>query len=129
MPRRETKDKDTKLHRYRYASEKLSMAIYRLAAGEGNIRGRLWESFIELAILSEQDFPEELRAEYRDIFKTLTKNQPRLVNRIVDGKAVKESSGKAGATIPYMRNKTAVAVAERIVKLAALLNEWLRLNG
>ena len=129
MPRHETKDKNTGLERYRYASEKLAMAIYRLATGQGKIKVRLLESFIELAILSEQYFPEELRAEYRDIFKTLTKNQPRLVNRIVDGKIVEVSSSKAEATIPYMRIKTAVAVAESIVNLDARLNEWLRLSG
>jgi len=76
IPSSITEGEQTMLDRYRYANEKLTMAIYKLATGEGKIKDRLCESFIEIAILSDNDFPQELRANFRDILKTLTKKPP-----------------------------------------------------
>ena len=127
-PLRHIRKNDTTFNRYHYASEKLTGAIYKLATGKGPIKDRLSESFIELAILSEDDFPEELRAEYHDIMKTLTKNPSRQIPGFVDGIHTTVSSGRSGATIPFLRIEKAVTVAGRIVSLCYRLNDWLEIN-
>ena len=100
---------------YFSALETLYRAQRILVTHPGKIKDRLFEAFIELVPLSGQDFPEELREDFTWIRQTLTKNPAKIVN----GK----STGRMGATIPFMRINKAVEVAERIQYIIARLED------
>ncbi|MQC27049.1 MAG: hypothetical protein DWG76_06350 [Chloroflexi bacterium] len=61
------------MYPYSFAREKIGGAIYYLAIGEGDVRSRLWSAYMEFHPLSEKDFPDGLRKDYRWIMKELTK--------------------------------------------------------
>lgn len=94
-----------------YAREKFEMAVYQLATGRGEIKGRLMEAFNEIVPLTEKDIPKELVDDYRWIVSELTKNPPKIIKILRDGKVHEESTGRVGATVPFMRINKAIEVA------------------
>jgi hypothetical protein len=63
------------MFRHHYAREKLTNAVYYMATGPGPIKDRLYDAFVELVALSERDFPDDLREDYRWIRAELTKKE------------------------------------------------------
>ena len=100
------------MSKYFYAEEKLANMIYGLATGEEDARHRLAENSMDIIILNEKDFPEELRKDFLWIKKEITKKG-----------AIKDPSGKmviVGAvhhTVRHIRNST---VSKIIVKIYSL---------
>ncbi len=104
-----------------YAEEKLSMAVYVLATGRGNIMERLAEAFREFHSVSMADLPEHLREEYGWIKESLTKN-PAKRRALIQGEIVEGYEGRIGATLSHMRYKRAEEIARRIYALAEELS-------
>jgi hypothetical protein len=52
--------------------ETLKVGIDTLAAGTGSIQERLWETWIVIHTLNEDDLPLELRDDFRKLSETLT---------------------------------------------------------
>lgn len=50
---------------HHYAHEKLTNAVYCMVTGPGSIKDRLHDAFLEIVALSERDFPDDLKEEYR----------------------------------------------------------------
>lgn len=50
-----------------YAQEKLGTAIYDLATGTGDIRHRLFQAYLRFHTLSDDYFPEELKATWNEL--------------------------------------------------------------
>lgn len=110
---------------YNYATDKLGMAIYILSTDKSPIKGRLMEAFTELVMLNVKDFPEPLQNDFKWIMSALTKNEAKTIRVIRDGRLHEESTGRSGATIPFMRIDKAAEVAKRICYLEARLqNEY-----
>lgn len=114
------------MNNYNYAYSKFTMAVQVLATDPHEIKHRLMEAFNELVVLFERDMPDPLKEDLKWIKSTLTKNPPKMVRLVREGRLVEESTGRIGATVPYMRIKTAVSVAERICYVEARLrNEFM----
>ena len=94
---------------YNYAREKLFGAIANLALGPGDIRSRLWDAYTEMHPLREDDFPEELRADWHWIDTQLTKYEPR--------NEYEREIGQVQTTLMRIKRKTGVKIAERIYYL------------
>ncbi len=97
-----------------YASEKFSMAVYRLAIGPGDVRSRLREAFDEFHPVQSSLLPEDIKKEYDWIFEQLTKRERRF-----------ERDSRLDATLYRMRNSTGVKIAKRIVELKWRIDELL----
>lgn len=95
--------------RYR---EKFRRALYYLAVKEGDVRARLRSAYEQLRVLREDELPEEIRAEWKDILHQLTKR----------GAMIHESgyviNSSLDQTLENMRNKTGRKIAERIYRIA-----------
>jgi hypothetical protein len=110
---------------YNYAAEKFGMAVYILATDKSPIKGRLMEAFVELAILNVNDIPKALQDDFKWVMGVLTKNKPKTIRVIRQGKVLEESTGRSGATIPFLRIEKATEVAKRICDIEARLqNEY-----
>ena len=56
-----------------YGYEKLSLAVHALAAGQGDLRERLYSAMVEMtAVNPDQDLPEGIREEYREMKRRMT---------------------------------------------------------
>jgi len=111
--------------KYNYPIEKFGMAVHVLATNRHEIKTRLLEAFIEIVMLSEKDMPDALKEDFNWVKNTLTKNPPKTIRCLREGKVVEESTGSLGATVPYMRINKAVLVAERICYIETRLqNEY-----
>jgi hypothetical protein len=55
--------------------ETLKMAIYTLAASTGRIQERLWEAWLVIHTVKMDDFPPELRDDFRKLSDALTPHQ------------------------------------------------------
>jgi len=93
-----------------YANEKLSLAIYELTVGEGDIKERL-ESIIKyLTPLTETDFPENLRVKWSFIMDKLTAKESSVKGTVYD-------EGNFSASLFRMHKSTAAKIAKELVEL------------
>jgi len=88
-----------------YAYTNFSEAVDIMATHSGNIKKRLHSAYIQFSPVTEKDFPEELKADYKWVIEKLTKKDP-----VFD-------EGRVKATLYGMHTKTAVKIAEKIVFL------------
>jgi hypothetical protein len=107
-----------------YACEKLGVAVWKLATGVDDIKGRLSDAYIELAILQETDLPPDLFDDWKRIKKDLTSGKMQFRTRAKDGKLVKEPVGLVPSTLRYMRKKKAEDIAKRICHLKFKLDSY-----
>ena len=107
-----------------YAREKLGVAVWKLATGVGEIKERLADAYIEIAILQETDFPKELREKWKQIYFDLTCGKMQYDTRVKDGQIKKVPAGKLYSTLRYMRKNKAQRIAQQICKLEAILNDY-----
>jgi hypothetical protein len=108
-----------------YAREKLGVAVWKLATGVGGIKERLSDAFIEIVILQENDFPRQLRDQWKQICSDLTCGKMQYDTKVEDGHLVKVPVGKLYSTLRYMRKKKAQNIAKRICLLEARLGEYM----
>lgn len=106
---------DLRMARYSRAREKLMDAEYRLAVSEGDVRERLRRAYTPLRRLSAEDLPADLRDEWREILRELTRHGP---ERDSDGHVWRSSIDH---TMSRIRNRTGRRIAERIYRLRAQL--------
>jgi hypothetical protein len=92
-----------------YALEKFYNAMYSLAVGPGDVRARLVDASLSFIMLTEQDFPEHLRADWRWICEQLTRFGP-LRDR--DGKVMR---GSVDWTMWRIKRATGVKIAKRVM--------------
>ena len=52
-----------------YAREKLGVAVWKLATGIGDIKSRLSNAYIELAIIQEGDLPIDLVDDWKEKYR------------------------------------------------------------
>jgi len=102
-----------------YALEKLGLAIYEMTVGEGDVKSRLRNAFRHMSAVSEKDFPEELKKDWRSIRKRLTKRESNYKNTPFD-------EGRFEATIFRMHKKTASKIAADIVDLHSRLDGFIK---
>ena len=100
-----------------YALEKLSIAIDKLAIGEGDIKSRWRETFSIIVPISEEDFPEDLQALWLSIMHRLTKNESKY-------KGTEYDEGNFEATIHTMHRKTLSKVTGDLLELYDMLNNY-----
>ena len=98
-----------------YALGNLESAVYELAVGQGDVRSRLIEAHRVLSPLSENDFPEELAADWLWIDNEWTKSGPMMGP---DGTERKDAFNN---TLDSMRNAGRVDIAKRIYSLTEAL--------
>lgn len=105
---------------YSYTNEKLTQAVYLLAVGSGDVRERLISAYMEFHTLTENDFPEELKKDWLDINKALTKYPP-----FIDYKG-DVAIGSVGMTMRRIKRKTGVKIAQKIVNLQYKIADLVR---
>ena len=106
-----------------YAREKLGVAVWKLATGEGEIKSRLADAALELTVLQSGDLPADLEEDWLQIRADLTSGKMQYVRAVRDGALVKEQIGLVKSTLRYMRKDKAVDIAKRICTLEAQLQE------
>lgn len=109
---------------FEYAREKLGTAVRKLATGKGEIKARLSDAYVELAILQMGDLPEEYWKELHAIRQELTHGKMQYETRVVEGELVERPMGKLPSTLRYMRLNRAQKIAERICALEAKVKDW-----
>jgi len=97
--------------RYNYAREKLFSAIETLATLSGDVRSRLFAAYSAFHPLREDDFPDELKEDWRWIERSLTKFGP-IYN--YKGEVV---VGSVEKTLKRIRNRTGEKIARRLFHL------------
>ncbi len=102
---------------FSYACEKLGVAVWKLATGWGTLRERLQDAAIELLILQETDFPDDLVAKWKTLIRDLTKGKMKYRRVIKDGELVPEPIGLVASTVGYARKYTLQDLARRICGL------------
>lgn len=95
----------------RYVIEKLTNAIDCLLTHEGDARARILGCHTCFGTLQENDFPEELRADWRFVVDTISSREPMYTP---DGEIFR---GSIEMTMRAVRNATAAKVIERLKKL------------
>ena len=100
----------------RRCREKFNAALYRLAVGEEDVRQRLRGAYRYLRMLSQEEIPVDLRAEWRSIQEAMTRRGPDMA---ADGTVYKNALDN---TLIHMRNVTGRRIAERIYALARAID-------
>jgi hypothetical protein len=101
-----------------YALEKLSLAVFYLAIGQGDVRRRLKSAYMKFHPVTRDDFPPHLRDDWDWIINQLTRFGP--VNH-PDGTVV---IGSVDNTLNRIKNSTGAKVAEKIVSLQSELEDY-----
>jgi len=100
---------------------KLSHTVYILATGPGDVRSRLRDCFFDLAqaaaLVAPLPLPEDIAGNFRWIFQSLRKEQDEFNWKSVE------------ARTRAMKNRTGVAIAERIVSTEARFRSHLETLG
>ena len=91
-----------------YVVEKLTTTLRCLATHRGDARARIIDCYLCFHALREEDFPEELRGDWRWIMTTITKVGPMVA---ADGRVLR---GSVETTMRASKNVTAAKVAERL---------------
>ena len=102
-----------RLFHYYYASEKFAGAVHSLATGRGDVRSRLWDAYMEIHAVREENIPDPLKEDFDWIMKMLTKSEP-LYGRT-----------RVETTLKMMRNQTGEKIAERICNLQYKLKSFI----
>lgn len=97
--------------RYHYTVEKLTSAVDCLVTHPGDVRERLTCAFLSFHTLNENDFPPELRADWRWVMKELTKFGPLLNHK---GEVW---IGSVENTMRRVRKATGVKIAKKLYEL------------
>lgn len=92
-----------------YALEKFFMATHSLAVGPGDVRERLCSAYQSFCTLTQEDFPEPLRADWHWIMQQLTRFGPRYDH---DGRVQR---GAVEETMRRIKKATGVRIAEKVV--------------
>ena len=92
--------------------ERLYLATKQLATSSGDVRKRLQAAVVTLLPLQAQEFPEELREDFRWVISESTKFQ-----------SGSEFRGDLEATMRRIRNSTGEKIAERIFHIYSRLQE------
>jgi hypothetical protein len=108
-----------------YALQNLKAAVRILATHPDSLRGRLCKALFHLAPVTARDFPESLRPEFEALRRDTTKNPSRMQRVVRGARFVEERSGTIAATVPYMRTKTLIRIAERLHDLCSRLSHEL----
>lgn len=104
---------------YNYTREKMRNTVYELAIGSGDVRSRLREAFSKCWILSEENFPKELRNDWSWIKKEMNKYGPRRNSeREVRVDAIDNTMSK-------IKNKTGVKIARKIYDLKCGIEDYI----
>lgn len=101
-----------------YACEKLFVAIETMATGSGDVRERLNDAFMSFHTLKEDDFPVELRDDWRWVIDQLTRFGPVLDH---NGEIYK---GSVEHTMQRIRRSTGSKIAKRIFQLYYKLEDY-----
>lgn len=101
-----------------YAQEKLGTAIYDLATSTGNIRHRLWQAYLRFHTLSEDYFPEELKATWNELSAMLEAK-----DAIRDDKG-EVIVGSVENTLQSLSDDECSDIAKRIYNLYSELNRF-----
>lgn len=91
--------------------ERVFLSIRHLATAKGDVRSRLKVVGVTLAPLLEQEFPAELREDFRWVMQQLTRHDP----------VFKE--GRIEATMNRIQNSTGEKIATRIFEIYSNLQE------
>jgi len=103
----------------RYAEEKFSQAVQALTLGGGDIKERLKVAYGYFHPITVADLPDHLKADFRWIKAQLLAKPPLATQ---GGKAI--VSGSLEQTLHFMRRKTGITIAERIVYVRNKLHEY-----
>ena len=96
--------------KYNYAKSELREAVKILATGEKDVRKRLC-SIAGIIKLNDNNFPTELRMEWKWILENLTKKEPEYL------KNDKMLFSSIENTMRNMKNRSGSVIAEKIVNL------------
>ena len=107
-----------------YARSKLDAAIWKLATGIGEIKSRLSDAYIELAIIQEGDLPQDFYEELKKIRFDLTCGKMQYRPAVKDGKLIEEPVGRLASTLRYMRKKKAEDIAKDIYLLKSNVDDY-----
>ena len=107
------------LNQYLYAKEKLGQAVRCLSILPGDVRSRLRFAFLEFHILTEDNFPPELKKDWRWIKKQLTRFGP-IYNHKGD-----VAVGSVNNTMGRIKNSTGVKIAKKIYDLNIKLEDYI----
>jgi len=110
------------MNNFNYAREKLSSAVQELAIGSGDVRERLYNAFLAMHTLKEDDFPEEYREDWKWIMEQLTRYEPILDH---NGKVF---IGSVQNTLQRIKNKTGAKIAKKIFDLESDIDLILKYN-
>lgn len=97
--------------KYQYVKARINEAIDELCIGAGDARKRLLSVNRVTANLLDVHFPEELLDDWKSIQQRMAKKGPR---KNYEGKSVE---GAVAHTMSSIQNRTAVKIAEDILKL------------
>ena len=97
---------------YSYVTEKLTNAVGALAMGTGDIHSRLYNAFLLMHTLNQDDFPDNLKEDWCWIINELTKNGP-LENS--QGEVIQ---GSVERTLQTIDNNSGREIAQRICELS-----------
>ena len=89
--------------------ERVYRAVRHLATGQGDVRARLCIAGFILIALKADEFPPELRADFRWVFAQLTRHDPIA------------SEGRIVATMKRIQNSTGEKIAIRIFDIYSRL--------
>jgi hypothetical protein len=98
--------------------ETLKIGIDTLAAGTGSIQERLWETWMVIHTLNQDDLPLELRDDFRKLSEALTTPQESAVEAEPEARTV----GQARAAYEGLDNEHARILALFIVQLFAYVS-------
>ena len=94
------------------AISKLHMFIYSMAEGPRDIKSRLRESEEYLIGISDEDFPDRYKDEWKSIWNDLTK------------KGKTKSLSSIGNTVYNMRYTTVSKIVKRITTISCKLDDY-----
>ena len=98
-----------------YTKGKMGTAVSELATGTGNNQDRLYSAYVSFHRLTEKDFPEELRGDWKKIHETLTTEESSFSQN------TKLTTGTVKSTLNKMTIEKAVEVAKLICSLNSRL--------
>lgn len=91
-----------------YARGKLGEAVEALVVGEGDVRSRIVQAMLAASVLTEADFPDELRSDWKWIVLETNKSGPAIGP---DGTVYQ---GAVQRTMLQIRRSTGAKIAKRI---------------
>ncbi len=106
-----------------YARGKFLEAIEHMATGPGDVRSRLWDAYLSLRPVMEDDLPPVVRQDFRWIMAQLTKRDPYYNHK---GEVI---SGSVQQSLSRMHNTTGVKIAKRLLHIYRVLEDYVREHG